>query len=110
MTGGLAAFAACGIGRGGAFTFVAGLDLAAGRAFGLAARDLGRCVERLADFFLALPFTFVGTDRFLFIFLVDLDFRALADFLGLRADGFLAMVGTLRRGWMGRNRCLRGAS
>ena len=62
------------------------------------------------DFFLALPFAFVGTDRFLFIFLVDLDFRALADFFGLRADDFLAMVDTLRRGWMGRNRCLRGAS
>jgi len=109
MTGAFAAFAACGIGRGGAFTFEADLDLAAGRAFGLIVRDFVR-MERVADFFLALPFTFVGTDRFLFIFLLDLDFCDLADFFGLRADGFLAMVGTLRRGWMGRNRCLRGAS
>ena len=67
MTGGFAAFAACGIGRGGAFTFEAALDLGAARAFGLAARDFGRCTERAAGFFLALPFTFVGTDRFLFI-------------------------------------------
>ncbi|HYR68765.1 MAG TPA: hypothetical protein VER77_02725 [Candidatus Dormibacteraeota bacterium] len=69
MTGAFAAFAAfaaCGIGRGGAFTFETGLDLAAGRAFALAALDFGRAVC-VVDFFLALPFTFVGTDRFLFI-------------------------------------------
>jgi len=98
MTGAFAALAACGIGRGGAFTFEAGLDLAAGRAFGLAPLDFGRRAGRVADFFLALPFTFVGTDRFLFICLLDFDFRDLGDFFGLRADGFLAMVGTLRRG------------
>jgi len=67
MTGAFAALAACGIGRGGAFTFEVGLDLAAGRAFGLTAPDLGCCPERLAELFLALPFAFVGTDRFLFI-------------------------------------------
>ena len=98
MTGALAAFAVCGIGRGGAFTLEAGLDLAAGRAFGLTESDFGRCFERVADFFLALPFAFVGTDRFLFICLWGFDFRDFGDFLGLRADAFLAIAGTLRRG------------
>jgi len=66
MTGAFAALAACGIGRGRALTFGAGLGLAAGRAFGFATLDFGRG-ERTADLFLALPFAFVGTDRFLFI-------------------------------------------
>src|SRR6266705_1181551 len=42
MTGAFAALAACGIGRGRALTFGAGLGLAAGRAFGFATLDFGR--------------------------------------------------------------------
>jgi hypothetical protein len=67
MTGALAALAACGIGRGGAFTFVTDFDLAAGRTFDLALFNVGRALELAATFFLALPLALVGTDRFLFI-------------------------------------------
>jgi hypothetical protein len=110
MTGPPAALAPCGIGLGGDFTLETDFDLAAGRDFALALPDFERVFERTAGFLLALPFAFVNTDRFLFICLWDFDFRDLADVFGLRADRFLAIDSTLRRGWMRRNRCLRGAS
>jgi len=107
IVGAVAALAAWGIGLAGAFTFGAGLALAAGlgltaaRALGLEVRDFGRDLGRAAVSFLALPFAFLDTDLFLFICLWDFDFRGLADFFGLRADGFRAIGPPLRRGWMG---------